>query len=70
MLILSRKEKESIQVGNDIEITICRVVGGRVKLGLRAPQDVTIRRGELVIADELANVGDADVEVGLSFPNP
>lgn len=47
MLILSRKERESILVGDNIEITICRVSGGRVKLGFRAPLDVPIRRGEV-----------------------
>lgn len=47
MLILSRKERESVLVGDNIEITICRVSGGRVKLGFRAPHDVSIRRGEL-----------------------
>ena len=48
MLVLSRKENETIVVGDNIEITICRVTGGRVHLGLKAPRDVKIRRGELV----------------------
>jgi carbon storage regulator len=47
MLVLSRKEKQTILVGDNIEITICRVSGRRVTIGLRAPHDVTIRRGEL-----------------------
>ncbi|MCA9168613.1 MAG: carbon storage regulator [Planctomycetales bacterium] len=53
MLILSRKEKESILVGENIEITVCRVIGGRVKIGLRAPQHVSIRRGELMAPDDI-----------------
>jgi carbon storage regulator len=47
MLILSRKENESIVVGDTIEIIVCRVVGGRVQLGVQAPREVPIRRGEL-----------------------
>ena len=47
MLVLSRKEKQTILVGDNIEITICRVSGRRVTIGLSAPEDVTIRRGEL-----------------------
>jgi carbon storage regulator len=52
MLVLSRKEKQTILVGDDIEITICRVSGRRVSIGLSAPKNVDIRRGE--IRSELA----------------
>lgn len=47
MLVLSRKVNESIIVGDAIEITVRRVSRGRVVLGLQAPADVAIRRGEL-----------------------
>ncbi len=47
MLVLSRKEKQTILVGDNIEITICRVSGRRVTIGLRTPSDVSIRRGEV-----------------------
>lgn len=47
MLVLTRKEKQTILVGDDIEITICRVSGRRVSIGLTAPKDVDIRRGEI-----------------------
>ena len=47
MLVLSRKEGEKISIGQDIEITICRIAGGRVKVGLRAPGDVRIVRSEI-----------------------
>ena len=52
MLVLSRKERQTILVGDEIEITICRVSGRRVTIGLRAPQDVCIRRGEVRADDE------------------
>jgi carbon storage regulator len=47
VLVLSRKQNETIVVGDSIEITVCRVVGGKVKLGLQAPPGMRIRRGEL-----------------------
>ena len=47
MLILSRKENQTIVVGEDIVITVCNLSGGRVRLGIHAPDDVNIRRGEL-----------------------
>jgi carbon storage regulator len=47
MLVLSRKMEESIFIGPDIEVTVLSVANGRVKLGIRAPQDVRVLRGEL-----------------------
>ncbi len=47
MLVLSRKNGESIRLGNDIEITVCQVNGNRVRLAISAPKNVPIRRSEL-----------------------
>jgi carbon storage regulator len=47
MLILSRKVGERIVIGNDITVVVSRVSGDRVTLGLEAPPDVHILRGEL-----------------------
>ncbi len=47
MLVLTRKTNETIMIGDNIEITVCRVGNDRVRLGLRAPKDVNIRRKEL-----------------------
>jgi len=47
MLVLSRKESQRIQLGNSIVLTIVRVNGDRVRVGIEAPADVQIRRGEL-----------------------
>jgi len=48
MLVLSRKESQRIQVGDSIVLTIVRVNGDRVRVGIEAPADVQVRRGELV----------------------
>lgn len=47
MLVLSRKEGERLCIGNDVTITVNRISGNRITLGIDAPRDVRIVRGEL-----------------------
>lgn len=47
MLVLSRKAGETIWIGEDIEIVISEVKGDQVKVGIRAPRNIDIIRGEL-----------------------
>ena len=47
MLVLSRKESEKIILGDEIVLTIVRVSGDRVRLGIQAPKDMLILRHEL-----------------------
>jgi carbon storage regulator len=47
MLVLSRKESERIKLGNSIVLTVIRVSGDRVRLGIEAPPDVLVLREEL-----------------------
>ncbi len=62
MLILQRKEGESLLVGEEIEITVLAVEAGRVRLAIQAPRNVTILRSELRVAAQ-ANREAADEEV-------
>ena len=55
MLALSRKENESIMIGNDIEITILEVKGEQVKIGITAPKSVPIYREEVYSQIKEAN---------------
>lgn len=48
MLVLSRKKSEKIKLGDSIEITVVRVTGDKVRIGIRAPDDVSVLRQELV----------------------
>ena len=48
MLVLSRKPGQKILLGDDITITISKVHGDQVSIGIEAPSDVLIRREELV----------------------
>lgn len=49
MLALSRKQNESIIIGNDIEITILDVRNDQVKIGISAPKEVGIYRKEIYL---------------------
>lgn len=49
MLALSRKQNESIIIGNDIEITILDVRNDQVKIGINAPKHVGIYRKEIYL---------------------
>ena len=47
MLVLSRKVGEVIVVGDNIRITVVEIRGGKVRIGIVAPQDVIVDRQEL-----------------------
>jgi len=47
MLVLSRKESERIRLGNNIVVTVVRVSGDRVRIGIEAPPEVIVLRDEL-----------------------
>ncbi len=48
MLVLSRKKGETIVINNDIKITIIESRGPVVRIGIEAPKEVLVLRGELV----------------------
>lgn len=52
MLVLSRKAGERIRIGENITIVVNRVVGSRVSVGIEAPSNVRIVRGELEFFEE------------------
>lgn len=47
MLVLTRKNGESIKIGDDIEITIVSVKNDQVKIGIKAPKSVEVFRKEI-----------------------
>lgn len=47
MLVLSRRENERIRLGDSIVVTVVRVAGDRVRLGIEAPPEVLVLRDEL-----------------------
>ena len=47
MLVLSRKPKESICIGDNIVVTVLGVQGDRVRLGIEAPLEIPVHRQEV-----------------------
>ena len=62
MLVLSRKESERIRLGNSIVVTVVRVSGDKVRLGIEAPPDVLVLREELEAHNESSNSEPANSE--------
>ena len=47
MLVLSRRDRERVRLGDSIVLTIVRVSGDKVRLGIEAPDDMLVLRDEL-----------------------
>jgi len=47
MLVLSRRESERIRLGDSIVVTVVRLAGDKVRIGIEAPKDVLVLRDEL-----------------------
>jgi len=47
MLVLSRRERQRIKLGDSIIVTVVRVAGDKVRLGIEAPPEVLVLRDEL-----------------------
>jgi carbon storage regulator len=82
MLVLTRKPGEKLVIDGGIVLTVTEVHGNRVRIGIEAPPDVSVLRGELVVGlDETADLalcgGPAKVlqpvlpaKIGINPPNP
>jgi carbon storage regulator len=56
VLVLSRKEQESIRIGPDVVVTVVQIKGDKVRIGIQAPDEVPVFRQELL------DVGHEDLE--------
>ncbi len=68
MLVLSRKEGEQLLIGDNIVLTINRISGNRVAIGIEAPRDVRIVRGELN-RHEVAAGGSQPIAMSINETN-
>jgi carbon storage regulator len=59
MLVLTRKLMEKLFIGDDICVTVVRLEGGQVRLGIDAPREVSVVRAELVPERALAHAKSA-----------
>lgn len=67
MLVLTRKVTEQIVIGGNITITINDISGGRVKVGVDAPQEIRVWRGELTPHDMSVADSSPDSSPELNF---
>ncbi len=66
MLVLSRKQNERIRVGDSVVVTIVRVSGDKVRIGIEAPPHVRVLRDEL----EQELLGEVTLEGASELPIP
>lgn len=52
MLVLSRKQNQEIKIGDEVTVTVLKVKGNTVRLGIQAPRNVRVVRGELPKLEE------------------
>lgn len=55
MLVLKRKQNESIVIGENIEVEILGIDGDQVKIGIRAPKQIDVHRKEVYLSIQNAN---------------
>ncbi|MEM7783461.1 MAG: carbon storage regulator [Planctomycetota bacterium] len=69
MLVLSRKQNQSIVIDGQIEIEILKTKGNTVRLGIRAPQHVKVLRGEISPFPLPSETKTAELEVQIDEEN-
>ena len=60
MLVLSRKATERVLLGDSIVVTVIRIAGDKVRLGIEAPRDVVVLREELSEKGDPAGLPEPD----------
>ena len=65
MLVLSRKKREAIQLGDSIQVTVIKVSGYKVRIGIQAPADMLILRRELTPEEAAAIAKPTDKNVDI-----
>ncbi len=61
MLILTRKQGESVAIGDDIQVTVVEIQGKQVRLGVRAPREISVHRQEIYEKIQQENIRASQV---------
>jgi carbon storage regulator len=64
MLVIRRHPGQSIRIGNDVEIEIIECAPHRVKVGLRAPKEIPVIRGEVLLTRDQNLAASRSIDVG------
>lgn len=65
MLALTRKKGDSIIIGDSIEVYVLGIKGDQVKIGVKAPRDVTVHRKEVyeqILAENKSAIHSIDMQ--------
>lgn len=65
MLVITRKEGQSLLIGDDIEVTVTKVTDGSVKIAIEAPREMVILRKELYKEVEKENLEAVNVDLDI-----
>ena len=63
MLILTRRINETLNIGDDVQVTVLGIKGNQVRIGINAPRDVPVHREEIyqrIKREERMNAGGGD----------
>lgn len=63
MLVLARRLNQSIIIGNDIEVVIVDIKGDQVKIGIKAPKNVSVHRAEVHQEIQAENIQAVNVTI-------
>ncbi len=71
MLVVTRRIDESIQIGDDITVTILEINGNQARIGISAPSDVAVNREEVYVRKAMeqhkAELREAKAEPAISY---
>lgn len=60
MLTISRKQDESVMIGNNIEVVVIDIIGDKVRLGIVAPPEIPVHSKEAYAALKAEEIRDKD----------
>ena len=66
MLVLTRKVRESITIGNDVVVTVLEIRGNQIRIGVEAPKQTPVNRTEIYESIVEQNVKASEAPVGLA----
>jgi carbon storage regulator len=70
MLVLTRKPGEAIVIGDDVEIEIVAIGGGKVRVGITAPRSTTVHRKEVYVELQAQEAGAAEAAESANGAGP
>jgi carbon storage regulator len=62
MLVLTRKQNQSIMIGDDIEVSVLSIAGDKVRIGIQAPREIPVFRDEVYrqLREQTAAAGSSE----------